>query len=149
MLGVIVMMVNLLVDVAYGIINPRIRRGDMSTESLASPDATPAPPGPLREFWGYFSANHGAVAGLVVVVAVLLMAAFAERARAVLAEPDQQRRVPAAAGLAGGRLVGLSARHRRDRPRHPVAAHLRRPPVAADRHRGRRAVDRRRHRRSG
>ena len=37
----------------------------------------PAPPGPLREFWSYFSANHGAVAGLVVVVAVLLMAAFA------------------------------------------------------------------------
>ncbi|MEO5765611.1 MAG: ABC transporter permease subunit [Casimicrobiaceae bacterium] len=37
----------------------------------------PAPPGPLREFWGYFSANHGAVAGLVVVVLVLLTAIFA------------------------------------------------------------------------
>jgi dipeptide transport system permease protein len=36
-----------------------------------------APPGPLREFWGYFSANPGAVTGLVVVVAVLLLAAFA------------------------------------------------------------------------
>ena len=35
------------------------------------------PPGPLREFWGYFSANPGAVTGLVVVVAVLLLAAFA------------------------------------------------------------------------
>ncbi len=34
-------------------------------------------PGPLREFWSYFSANHGAVAGLIVVVTVLLMAAFA------------------------------------------------------------------------
>jgi dipeptide transport system permease protein len=43
-----------------------------------SPVAAPAsPPGPLREFWGYFSGNHGAVAGLVVIVAVLLMAAFA------------------------------------------------------------------------
>jgi dipeptide transport system permease protein len=36
-----------------------------------------APPGPLREFWGSFNANAGAVAGLVIVVAVLLMAAFA------------------------------------------------------------------------
>ncbi|GMU72939.1 MAG: ABC transporter permease subunit [Burkholderiales bacterium] len=36
-----------------------------------------APPGPLSEFWGYFSANRGALAGLAIVVAVLLMAAFA------------------------------------------------------------------------
>jgi len=36
-----------------------------------------APPGPLAEFWGSFSANRGAVLGLVVVVAVLAMAAFA------------------------------------------------------------------------
>ncbi len=34
-------------------------------------------PHPLREFWGYFSANKGALAGLCVVVAVLLLAAFA------------------------------------------------------------------------
>lgn len=32
---------------------------------------------PLREFWGYFSANKGALAGLVVVVLVLLLAALA------------------------------------------------------------------------
>ncbi len=35
------------------------------------------PPRPLREFWSYFSANKGAVAGLAIVLAVLLMAAFA------------------------------------------------------------------------
>ena len=29
------------------------------------------PRGPWRDFWGYFSANHGAVAGLVIVIAVL------------------------------------------------------------------------------
>src|SRR4029077_10463718 len=39
--------------------------------------ALAAPPGPLREFWGYFRKNHGAVAGLAIVVAVLLTAAFA------------------------------------------------------------------------
>ncbi len=49
----------------------------MSAESLISPGAIPEPPGPLREFWRYFSANHGAVAGLVIVVAVLLTAVFA------------------------------------------------------------------------
>jgi dipeptide transport system permease protein len=49
----------------------------ITTESVAAVGAVPAPPGPLREFWGYFSSNHGAVAGLVVVIAVLSMAAFA------------------------------------------------------------------------
>lgn len=50
----------------------------MNTPSLVADAAVPpAPPGPLREFWGYFSANHGAVAGLTVVVAALLMATFA------------------------------------------------------------------------
>src|SRR6185295_5516853 len=39
--------------------------------------AASQPPGPLREFWGYFTANHGAVAGLVVVVIVSLMAILA------------------------------------------------------------------------
>jgi dipeptide transport system permease protein len=36
-----------------------------------------APPGPWREFWGQLSANTGAMLGLTVVIAVLLMAAFA------------------------------------------------------------------------
>jgi dipeptide transport system permease protein len=49
----------------------------MTAESLATSNTAITPPGPLREFWGYFSANHGAVAGLAVVIVVLLMAAFA------------------------------------------------------------------------
>jgi dipeptide transport system permease protein len=44
---------------------------------VAAADAPREPVGPLREFWGYFSANKGAVAGLVVVVLLLLVAAFA------------------------------------------------------------------------
>jgi dipeptide transport system permease protein len=35
------------------------------------------PPGPLREFWISFSANKGAVAGMVIVAALLLLAVFA------------------------------------------------------------------------
>ncbi len=35
------------------------------------------PPHPMREFWDYFSNNNGAVAGLIIVVLVLLMAALA------------------------------------------------------------------------
>jgi dipeptide transport system permease protein len=48
--------------------------------TAALPPATLAaaePPGPLREFWSHFSANHGAVTGLAIVLAVLLLAAFA------------------------------------------------------------------------
>jgi dipeptide transport system permease protein len=36
------------------------------------------PPHPLREFWRYFSANAGAVAGLSIIVIVMLLAAFAD-----------------------------------------------------------------------
>ncbi|MEO8741236.1 MAG: ABC transporter permease subunit [Casimicrobiaceae bacterium] len=49
----------------------------MSTDSMPAALAAPAPPAPLREFWTYFSANHGAVAGLIVVVVVVLTAVFA------------------------------------------------------------------------
>lgn len=51
----------------------------MSTETLKVSAAAPsvAPPHPIREFWNYFSANRGAVAGLVVIVLVLLCALFA------------------------------------------------------------------------
>ena len=50
----------------------------MSAETLQVP-ATPAgaPPHPAREFWSYFSANRGAVAGLVVIALVLFCALFA------------------------------------------------------------------------
>ncbi|NJN46193.1 MAG: dipeptide ABC transporter permease DppC [Candidatus Competibacteraceae bacterium] len=39
--------------------------------------APEAPPGPLREFWQYFSQNKGAVAGLGVIVVMVLTALFA------------------------------------------------------------------------
>ena len=42
-----------------------------------SAPATPAPPGPWREFWIAFSANRGAVLGLAVVAFQLLLALFA------------------------------------------------------------------------
>ena len=49
----------------------------MTTEAYAVAGTAPAPPGRFAEFWSYFSGNHGAVAGLVVVIVVLSMAAFA------------------------------------------------------------------------
>jgi dipeptide transport system permease protein len=48
----------------------------MEAPAVAAPTATP--PHPLRELWGYFSANHGAVAGLVIIVAVVLVALLAD-----------------------------------------------------------------------
>ena len=49
----------------------------MSTETLQAPVASVAPPHPVREFWTYFSANRGAIAGLVVIGIVLFCALFA------------------------------------------------------------------------
>lgn len=37
-----------------------------------------APPGPIREFWGYFSENRGAVAGLGFILLVVTAALLAE-----------------------------------------------------------------------
>lgn len=51
----------------------------MTLEATLHTDDVPrAPIGPWREFWGYFSANKGAVAGLVVIVMLLGLAAFAD-----------------------------------------------------------------------
>ena len=45
----------------------------------AKPATASAPPGPIREFWHYFSENQGAVGGLVVIVIVVLAALFADQ----------------------------------------------------------------------
>ena len=59
--------------------------------------------------------------------------AVRRRHRAARAVPAVPRPFPGAAGLAGGRQRGVPARHRRGRPRHPLAHHLRRALLAADR----------------
>jgi dipeptide transport system permease protein len=40
--------------------------------------AVATPPGPIREFWYYFSENKGAVAGLIVLVIVIVSAILAD-----------------------------------------------------------------------
>jgi len=50
---------------------------DTVTTSATPASTAAAPPGPLREFWLSFSANAGAVGGLVVVATLLLVALFA------------------------------------------------------------------------
>lgn len=49
----------------------------MASDTLVAGATAPAPPGPLRAFWQSFSANKGAVFGLVVVCLLLLVAVFA------------------------------------------------------------------------
>lgn len=49
----------------------------MSTTTPVIAAETTAPSHPLREFWSYFAENRGAVVGLVVLVAVFLMAILA------------------------------------------------------------------------
>lgn len=48
----------------------------MTTVSSTSAPAA-APPGPLRLFWLEFSSNKGALAGLILIVTMVLLAAFA------------------------------------------------------------------------
>jgi dipeptide transport system permease protein len=50
----------------------------MTANLQTSPLAIPATPHPLREFWTYFSKNRSAVAGLFVICAIMLLAAFAD-----------------------------------------------------------------------
>jgi dipeptide transport system permease protein len=53
----------------------------MTTPSLATGQTRPETatrPHPLKEFWAYFSANTGAVLGLLIIVVVLLLALFAD-----------------------------------------------------------------------
>lgn len=48
-----------------------------STRTLSATAGGKAPPGPWREFWTAFSANRGAVIGLAIIAALLLVALFA------------------------------------------------------------------------
>ena len=48
-----------------------------ATQQPRSPSAGPV--SPLRDFWRSFSANKGAMAGLIIVLGVLLLAAFANQ----------------------------------------------------------------------
>ena len=50
---------------------------DIIDTPVAAVESGP-PARPLREFWSYFSANHGAVAGLIVIIILFLLAAFAD-----------------------------------------------------------------------
>jgi dipeptide transport system permease protein len=50
----------------------------MTAPAAAAAPVKRAPPHPVREFWSYFSANKGAVAGLVVIVLLTFAAIFAD-----------------------------------------------------------------------
>jgi dipeptide transport system permease protein len=53
-----------------------VARAELPADVLTLPVA--APPGPLREFWAYFSENRGAVGGLAVICVVVLGAILAD-----------------------------------------------------------------------
>lgn len=50
----------------------------VSAPNTADAGSGPGASQPLREFWGYFSQNRGAVIGLIVVVALTMLALFAD-----------------------------------------------------------------------
>ena len=133
--------------------HPALRRQIMAdTTAIETVSLDPSRRARLAEFWYYFSENRGAVIGLWVFVLLVIVAILRAGDRAASALRAVSRRGAFAAILGGGRPRGLSARHRRRRPRHALAAALRRALLAVHRrHRdldraGRRHI-RRRHRR--
>lgn len=87
----------------------------MTSTSLTSLriDEALEPPRPLREFWRYFSANKGAVGGLLIVALVLLIALFAPWIAPYapdLTDPSVFLRPPAwQAGGSSGHWLGTDA----------------------------------------
>ena len=74
--------------------------------------ASPARPSQLKEFWRYFSENHGAVAGLILLAALVLVAVFAPLVAPF--DPDAQFRDallarPMTSGPDGLFLLGTDA----------------------------------------
>ena len=107
--------------------------------ALRRPSATRRPavlaqPSPLAAFWAAFRENRGAVFGLVdassLIVAMALAADFIAPHSPIEQFRDAVRAPPV--WEAGGSLA-LPARHRRRRPRHAVAADLRRARLAVHR----------------
>ena len=92
-----------------------------------------AQPSPLAAFWAAFRENKGAVFGLAVFGLVVAAGVGGECRRALFADRTVPRRGAGPAGLGDGRLVALHSRHRRRRPRHAVAPHLRRAGLAVHR----------------
>jgi dipeptide transport system permease protein len=109
----------------------------MSSSSTAIEASAIANVSPWRVMWRGFVVNRGALAGLVIfgfIVACALLAG-------VLAPHDPPSSTATRCwrhrpGTAAAQHP-LSARHRRHRPRHALAAAARRAAVAADRHRRR------------
>ncbi len=79
LVATMIILVNLLVDLLYGVVNPRIRHKGaiMSQVTENKVVAAPVPMTPLQEFWHYFKRNKGAVVGLAYVLIMLIIAVFA------------------------------------------------------------------------
>ena len=80
LVATMIILVNLLVDLLYGVVNPRIRHKKGAIMSQVTENkviAAPVPMTPLQEFWHYFKRNKGAVVGLVYVVVMIVIAVFA------------------------------------------------------------------------
>ena len=81
LVATMIILVNLLVDLLYGVVNPRIRHKKygviMSQVTENKVITAPVPMTPLQEFWHYFKRNKGAVVGLVYVAVMIVIAVFA------------------------------------------------------------------------
>ena len=141
LIATIVISVNLIVDLLYGVINPRIRHAHerrAAGDRRADVPRRRRPRAPLREFWQAYCAEPRR----------------ADRPRAdrrcwscSRSSPTSSRRIRRTSSTASSRSTppvwhdggscALPPRHRPGRPRHPLAPDLRHAAVAADRPRSR------------
>ena len=152
LIALIIMAVNLIVDVLYALINPRIRHA-VSARGMTT--ASPSPPAAagrrrgspgLREFWYYFSQNtRRRHRPRRLRRCSSLVAIFAPCSRRTIRPTSIATRFLTPPVWQEGGDPQVPPRHRRGRPRHPLAPDLRRALFAAHRRRRRHHRAHRRH----
>ena len=68
---------------------PFVAGDPVMTTFAPTPASVSKPPGPFLEFWRSFSANKGALGGLIVIVVIALVAQWARQDRRAGAREDR------------------------------------------------------------
>ena len=106
LVATLVILTNFVVDMLYGVANPRIRHQNWEARMLHREPrrgrSSRMYPSPLKEFWQAFSRNKGAVAGLVFMADRGFLCGLCTLGRAAQPHRAVPRQFPAAAAWLDG-----------------------------------------------